>query len=236
MQRRRAFTLIELLVVIAIIAILAAILFPVFAQARDKARQAACLSNMKQVGLGLHMYAQDWEETLPPGNIVPHFNEPNAPPNFLGSIVPYTRSLGIFVCPSSVNASAVGYNAKQNDPTPLSNTNYMGNAVVLGKTLAVVPNPADIVYLQENNLRWHYAWAEPALTNPKTGVYQWWHWEKGIEKKEQFSNLHSNGGNLLFVDGHARYKSAKSIRSRDFGLVPDDGPEADGDKPYKAAF
>src|SRR5579871_5615271 len=63
----RAFTLIELLVVIAIIAILAAILFPVFAQAREKARAAACLSNEKQIGLGLLSYAQDYDETLPIG-------------------------------------------------------------------------------------------------------------------------------------------------------------------------
>ena len=60
--KRRGFTLIELLVVIAIIAILAAILFPVFAQAREKARQTACLSNLKQVGTGLQMYSQDYDE------------------------------------------------------------------------------------------------------------------------------------------------------------------------------
>lgn len=64
-HRRAAFTLIELLVVIAIIAILAAILFPVFAQARAKARQAACLSNLKQIGTGIMMYAQDYDEILP---------------------------------------------------------------------------------------------------------------------------------------------------------------------------
>jgi len=64
-RTRSAFTLIELLVVIAIIAILAAILFPVFAQARAKARQTACLSNMKQIGTGLMMYSQDSDETLP---------------------------------------------------------------------------------------------------------------------------------------------------------------------------
>ena len=63
--RRRGFTLIELLVVIAIIAILAAILFPVFAQARDQARQTTCLSNMKQLGTALMMYGQDYDETLP---------------------------------------------------------------------------------------------------------------------------------------------------------------------------
>lgn len=63
--RLRALTLIELLVVIAIIAILAAILFPVFAQAREKARQTACLSNLKQVGLAVQMYAQDYDENIP---------------------------------------------------------------------------------------------------------------------------------------------------------------------------
>ena len=60
---RKAFTLIELLVVVAIIAILAAILFPVFAQAREKARQATCLSNCKQIGLASNMYVQDYDET-----------------------------------------------------------------------------------------------------------------------------------------------------------------------------
>src|SRR5438045_6933372 len=70
-RRRDGFTLIELLVVIAIIAILAAILFPVFAQAREKARQTSCLNNCKQLGIALMMYAGDYDDTLPPAKIGP---------------------------------------------------------------------------------------------------------------------------------------------------------------------
>ena len=80
---KRAFTLIELLVVIAIIAILAAILFPVFAQAREKARQTSCLSNLKQVGVGLMMYTQDYDEVLP-GNHDGRNGNNGAPHNYQG--------------------------------------------------------------------------------------------------------------------------------------------------------
>src|ERR1043165_4000225 len=111
MRKSNAFTLIELLVVIAIIAILAAILFPIFAQAREKARQAMCISQMRQVGLGLQMYTQDYDETLPHNNSmdVQHFGKPNAPVSFLSAIMPYTRSRKIFVCPSSVSPVSLGY-------------------------------------------------------------------------------------------------------------------------------
>jgi prepilin-type N-terminal cleavage/methylation domain-containing protein len=102
--RPRAFTLIELLVVIAIIAILAAILFPVFAQAREKARQTACLSNMKQIGLGLMMYVQDFDEVFP-GNLlcVPTINGGSTGDTRIPidrQIAPYTKNDQIFTCPS----------------------------------------------------------------------------------------------------------------------------------------
>ena len=113
MQSKRAFTLIELLVVIAIIAILAAILFPVFAQARAKARQIACLSNMKQIGTSLMMYAQDYDEMLPGYRFA--YPNPFAADTRVGAnakastftnqiLLPYTKNDQIWKCPSKPNA------------------------------------------------------------------------------------------------------------------------------------
>src|SRR5437764_10535785 len=102
-RRTRAFTLIELLVVIASIAILAAILFPVFAQAREKARATSCLSNIKQLGLALMQYVQDYDEMLPhhAGDYA-DFMSATAGPNWARSVQPYSRNTGIFACPSAL--------------------------------------------------------------------------------------------------------------------------------------
>ena len=114
MQRNKGFTLIELLVVIAIIAILAAILFPVFAQARAKARQTACLSNLKQMNLGIQMYIQDYDESFPfwawgqsYSGGADGWNGPGSKgtPNhfeslWINSIYPYTKNGQIYACPN----------------------------------------------------------------------------------------------------------------------------------------
>jgi prepilin-type N-terminal cleavage/methylation domain-containing protein/prepilin-type processing-associated H-X9-DG protein len=96
---RAAFTLIELLVVIAIIAILAAILFPVFAKAREKARQSACLSNLKQIGTGIMMYSQDYDETLCPQET--GICGTTSSYGWADIILPYVKNVGVFNCPSS---------------------------------------------------------------------------------------------------------------------------------------
>lgn len=100
-RTRRAFTLIELLVVIAIIAILAALLFPVFATAREKARQTSCLSNLKQLGAAMLMYAQDYDELFPPTVGREPTDRTYFEMSWMNRIQPYVKNLGVFVCPSS---------------------------------------------------------------------------------------------------------------------------------------
>jgi len=101
MQRNKGFTLIELLVVIAIIAILAAILFPVFAKVREKARQTACLSNMRQLGLAIIQYQNDYDEKTPNGMDVY-----GRPTGWAGQLYAYTSSAAVFLCPDDVNAAS----------------------------------------------------------------------------------------------------------------------------------
>jgi prepilin-type N-terminal cleavage/methylation domain-containing protein/prepilin-type processing-associated H-X9-DG protein len=108
-ENRHAFTLIELLVVIAIIAILASILFPVFGRARENARKSSCQSNLKQVGLGLLQYSQDYDESMPMIWSSHGATSPNPGGDWIDALQPYVKSYQIFVCPSDSRSIKPSY-------------------------------------------------------------------------------------------------------------------------------
>jgi prepilin-type N-terminal cleavage/methylation domain-containing protein/prepilin-type processing-associated H-X9-DG protein len=239
--RDRGFTLIELLVVIAIIAILAAILFPVFSQARDKARAAACLSNMKQVALALSMYTSDNDETLPLHNDTDTFMQPTVPPNWGRLLFPYTKNLGVYLCPTARIWPGQAATAAKG----FAITSLLGNGVIMrpkGVSLASIPAPADLVAFQEDYFSFTVAYNRPVDVGGSK--FQYWHYldDQKVSRSglvdEDYSNQHVGGGNLVFADGHAKWRRYIAIRSGDFGLLPDetDNGKADESKKYSSAF
>jgi prepilin-type N-terminal cleavage/methylation domain-containing protein/prepilin-type processing-associated H-X9-DG protein len=151
-MQRKGFTLIELLVVIAIIAILAAILFPVFAKARDKARQASCLSNVKQLSLGLLQYCQDYDETFP---FIYQWAAvaANGTWGIIQELDPYVKSSQVHNCPSadlvSIPTIATGSRSYGYNTTLMP-------SIAAGKSMGDIKRPADIVMvadaMEDNNL------------------------------------------------------------------------------------
>ena len=201
---RRGFTLIELLVVIAIIAILAAILFPVFARAREKARQTSCLSNLKQIGLALNMYAGDYDERLPM-MYYGHMDSGNYAEygfNFRELLVPYIQNEQIWLCPSRERTTRschhTGYDWGRGSDSWLGETaggSYGINSLVDGQNLANIKDTANTIAFTEMNCLSAY----PRLIS-YLGEYS--HEEEP----------HNDGFNSAFCDGHAKWMNRHETR------------------------
>ncbi len=206
---RRGFTLIELLVVIAIIAILAAILFPVFARAREKARQANCQSNLKQIGLGILMYAQDYDELTTPTYMYNPWGS-----NLLwweDLIQPYTKNYQLVICPSANPGWAYTYARPPwpGVPNPLmwsytANNNGGNQAPVPmpsqgGTALAKIADVAGTILICESTNRelWDYTRTD-AFAADGTG---------DIDRR------HNDGCNWLFADGHVKFMKRSEQRN-----------------------
>jgi prepilin-type N-terminal cleavage/methylation domain-containing protein/prepilin-type processing-associated H-X9-DG protein len=227
-QRKNGFTLIELLVVIAIIAILAAILFPVFARARENARRTSCMSNLKQIGLGTMQYIQDYDERYVPAfQKVPGTNDPatQTDPSMPGAqfysrygsaagyriswmdlIFPYVKSIDLFKCPSYTRGLDNGH---RNPPYGYNSVFYSVSANYTGvhpwltsMHMSAVKRPAEIVMF----LDFHFTWNNAA---PNT-VYG-----KRLESDPDHKYIfaHMGGTNIAFADGHAKWRTAQSLVS-----------------------
>lgn len=232
MRKQMGFTLIELLVVIAIIAILAAILFPVFAQAREKARTTSCLSNTKQIGLAIMMYAQDYDETYfeqdwpggCPASETGYFADQPGQTTEIWAVLlyPYVKNGGIFDCPSyqgtTYTASlALWQCGDPNKQKIVPYVEYGTNEAILGghaSTLATLAEPASVGLITDNS----YIFGGPGVCLNLDGQYKlYW-----VEARTGFGDgsdiswyngkpRHSHGSNFAFADGHSKWARASDV-------------------------
>lgn len=186
---RRGFTLIELLVVIAIIAILAAILFPVFAKAREKARQTSCLSNVKQLTLAMMQYAQDYDERFPYRGA-----NCNAAARWGGlplqHVIPYIKNTQVYQCPSAAPRNYCGnVSASMSAQVPGSTYNIScALAANLGMAMGTIDRPSELFMIGES-----YG---PSFWRP---VDDYAGCDCGVVK------THNDGINVGYCDGHAKW-------------------------------
>jgi prepilin-type N-terminal cleavage/methylation domain-containing protein/prepilin-type processing-associated H-X9-DG protein len=190
-MKRKGFTLIELLVVIAIIAILAAILFPVFAKAREKARQATCTSNFKQIGLATMQYVQDYDETYPMAGCCLNGGYPPAPYGMMYGLEPYMKSSQAIICPSTKAVAGVISNWTAGYQDRVWGMTRAGFTTA-GAQLAQIKAPASIVSLID------MLYPQGRLTNTSIGFYK-------AEAYVNGSGPHGEGGNIGFADGHVKW-------------------------------
>jgi len=217
-KRQSAFTLIELLVVIAIIAILAAILFPVFAQAREKARSISCLSNFKQLGTAFQMYLQDYDEkVLPRYNACPSTGPaptPDAETLWDFTIQPYVKNKQIFVCPSAQNSHfADTWNTRGYPSSGYNQTisgwyypNASGCGDMILPTLSSIQVPVKNVMFMDSVpgdllLGYRgYLFGNTGINVPYTTT-----------SAGSYGVRHTDGTNLAFFDGHAKWYKGSTL-------------------------
>jgi prepilin-type N-terminal cleavage/methylation domain-containing protein/prepilin-type processing-associated H-X9-DG protein len=237
MCKGKGFTLIELLVVIAIIALLMGILMPALNAAKDQGRRASCMSNMRQVGVALMMYQNEYERTPPKTQAVYDYASPAARDNVLKLLRPFVaaedpdRRTPVYACPALKPNPNPAY-----APSRVSSTGYLVNSVVMGRQVASIPSPGRIIAIQEGWSLSNHLWVQPepsnrsaaALQGRESTRYQEWHMFASQsdhsswftqERREQTSNVHNKGGNFVFSDGHADYRKYWDRESRDYGLV-----------------
>ena len=216
MRRRTGFTLIELLVVIAIIAILAAILFPAFARAKENAKRTACMNNMKQVGHAILMYAQDNDETLPyqQGDVCDWGEPANKATIWIKGVQPYTKTTSVWSCPNSFDHAG-------SPATERSYSNYWYNGHASAKELGAIPQPSESTLFAEWAYKSSCTGLRPSetdkcsLTKRDGTCPDTWHANSEWGNNHGIANSNLKGANWPYVDGQVKFK-ASSLVMRDW--------------------
>ena len=203
----RGFTLIELLVVIAIIAILAAILFPVIARAREKARQTSCLNNNKQFALSLMMYAQDYDEYLPPAMMGEEYGGVRGTVHGFPELLhPYTKNWAIWECPSTGGTSLTFRPGPSG--TPSYRLSYVANYYMMPWGDSPETYPA---YAQGAALAKIKRPSEQVLIAERGNVSSWGTSDCASARLNR--TIHNEGANYCFADGHAKWLQESAFLS-----------------------
>jgi len=215
-RTRTAFTLIELLVVIAIIAVLASILFPVFAQARAKARQTACLSNTRQIGMALMQYTQDYDETVVLNDNGDYSRGAQSLQSWLDLLLPYVKGSGIYVCPGALDeerSHVFGIATRPEYTYALNNVYYWDPANAIFekgrvRPLAQIADSSGTIFCGDSrhdptgpDPLWgfqvtgdtYFSTAKPPALGTST------------RSQGQYLARHNGGLNFTFFDGHAKW-------------------------------
>ena len=208
--RKQGFTLIELLVVIAIVAILAAILFPVFQKARARAYRATCQSNLKQLGLAVTQYAQDSDEKLMPGRPLAAPN-PDGGGNFggwAGPVYPYLRAPAVFLCPTDPRTPQTANGVTSDPLTYFANINLSAGTDPAGLSLSALTAPSATVLLAEATGGGLSASAAP-LSNPDetASIFA----NQFVSVTAPGANRHEGGRDFLLADGHVRWLRPEAV-------------------------
>jgi prepilin-type N-terminal cleavage/methylation domain-containing protein/prepilin-type processing-associated H-X9-DG protein len=228
-QNKFGFTLIELLVVVAIISILAAILFPVFARARENARRASCLSNMKQMGLGFMMYVQDYDDSYP---FYQRTGDGSAPEGgywytttwyWMNEIYPYVKNIQIFRCPSSLNQGT--------SKASIRVANYGVNQNIIGSQanpsikMAQIDAPSTM-YMVMDAGQYNINYSAALSNAAKSGQVGHSYYIPGVctfygtymssvsygwQRDDCNTYRHLGGENIAYADGHVKWLNFKTI-------------------------
>ncbi len=214
-MKKRLFTLIELLVVIAIIAILAAMLLPALAKARDKARQISCTSQLKQIGLAMGMYMDDFARAPYQQNSENGNHPSDTPGSLIYKLKGYVGDSKIWKCPATVRVAG--------ETATLIYNSYFFNGAVFQGSIAQsdVAFPSEMAFVRDFKDQRNCACMRPRrISDLSVDALSGAAWYDMCVTDSRFDRMHNNGGNFSYMDGHVGWLTNVAVNSGVFGLSP----------------